>query len=532
MSGARWRGDSLVVIMRKIFVIGLGAVVLVASFAGALFVMNAIWPSAGPNLRPVLADVAPLPQMTRSSVVIAPVAVSLNAIREQMEAVTPRNSAGTKEASFGQILSNAEIGWTITRGPLSVAGRPDGLSVSMPLNGTLRLTGQLAQQGGGLAGALGNVLGSDVGRQLQNLTGRALEQGAQIRGNVLITARPAITPEWRLQPNLAGQVSIADAALAFAGLRINVANEVRPLLERSVADQVAALQEQLRADPILEQAARSEWARMCRAIPIGVAGSNLPNLWLEVRPSRAFAAQPRADAAAVTLVLGIQAETRIVPTQTRPDCPFPAKLELVAPIEQGRVSIAVPIDVPFTEVNRLVEAQLKGKTFPEDGSGSVDVTVNRVTVTPSGDRLLISLRVKAREKRSFFGFGAEADVHVWGRPVLDREKQMLRLADVTLDVQSEAAFGLLGAAARAAMPYLQGALAESAVIDLKPFAASAGQSVTAALAEFRKQSDAIQVDAAVTEVKLTDIAFDAKILRIIAEAQGTAKVAITSLASR
>lgn len=518
--------------MRTVFKILLGVVVVVASFAAALFAINAIWPAAGPNRRPALAEVAPLPEATRSSMVIAPVAIALNAIREQMEAATPRNSTGKKDMAIGQALSNAEIGWTIARGPLAVAGRPDGLSVSMPLNGTLRLTGQLAQQGGGLAGALGNVLGGDVGRQLQNLTERALDQGAQVRGSVLITARPAITPEWRLQPNLAGQVTVADAGLSLAGLRLNLANEVRPLLERSVAEQVAALQEQLRTDPIIEQAARREWAKMCRAIPVGAAGSGLPNLWLEVRPSRAFAAQPRADATALTLVLGVQAETRIVPAETKPDCPFPARLELVAPIGQGRVSIAVPIDVPFTEVNRLVEAQLKGKTFPEDGSGSVDVTVNRATVTPSGDRLLISLRVKAREKKSFFGFGAEADVHVWGRPVLDRDKQMLRLADIVLDVQSEAAFGLLGTAARAAMPYLESALAESAVIDLNPFAANARQSITAALAEFRKQDDAMRVEAAVTKVTLTDIAFDAKILRIIAEAQGTAKVSITSLAWR
>jgi hypothetical protein len=40
-------------------------------------------------------------------------------------------------------------------------------------------------------------------------------------------------------------------------------------------------------------------------------------------------------------------------------------------------------------------------------------------------------------------------------------------------VQSQAAFGLLGAAAQAAVPYLQKALADQAVIDLKPFAVSA-----------------------------------------------------------
>ncbi|MEN3379059.1 MAG: hypothetical protein V7604_4414, partial [Hyphomicrobiales bacterium] len=42
------------------------------------------------------------------------------------------------------------------------------------------------------------------------------------------------------------------------------------------------------------------------------------------------------------------------------------------------------------------------------------VTIQSATVAPSGDRLLISLRVKAREKKSWFGLGADAMVHVWG----------------------------------------------------------------------------------------------------------------------
>jgi hypothetical protein len=219
-----------------------------------------------------------------------------------------------------------------------------------------------------------------------------------------------------------------------------------------------------------------------------------------------------------------------VPVETRPTCPFPARLEIVPPLEQGRLSIVVPIDLPFAEVNRVVEARLKGRSFPEDGSGPVAVTVLGAQVAPSADRLLISLKVKAHEQKSLFGFGAEATVHVWGRPVLDRERQMLRLADISLDIQSEAAFGLLGAAARAAMPYLQSALENNAVIDLQAFAASARSNIEAALADFRRAGQGVQVDAAITGLRLADITFDATTLRVIAEADGTAKVAVTSLA--
>jgi hypothetical protein len=260
----------------------------------------------------------------------------------------------------------------------------------------------------------------------------------------------------------------------------------------------------------------------------GGAASTLPALWLELRPTRAIAVQPRVDAAAVALTLGIEAETRITPVQTTPNCPFPEKISIVPPTSAG-VSIGIPIDMPFTDLNKIVETQLAGRTFPEDGSGSVDVIVKRASVAASGDRLLISLLVNAKEKKGFFGFGGEAMVHIWGRPALDQAKQTLRLTNMEMAVESEAAFGLLGAAARAVMPHLQKALAEKATIDLKPFLTNAQKKIATAISDLQKNEDGVRVAAEITSLSLADIAFDSKTLRVIAEAAGTITVAITAL---
>jgi Domain of unknown function (DUF4403) len=198
-------------------------------------------------------------------------------------------------------------------------------------------------------------------------------------------------------------------------------------------------------------------------------------------------------------------------------------------MQNGAIAVGVAIDMPFAELNRLIELQLKGRRFPEDGSGPVDVEVLRAHLSSAGERLLISLRVKAREKKSWFSFGTEATVHIWGRPALEQDSQILRLTEISLAVESEAAFGLLGAAARAAMPYLQKALADKAVIDLKPFANDARVKIAAALAEFQRVGDGVRVDASVNGVRLTGIEFDARMLRVIAEASGTVKVAVSQL---
>jgi hypothetical protein len=508
--------------------IAIGAAVVVASFAGAIAAMNFLSPAADTR-KPVLAEVPPLKPVSRSSVFVTPAAIALAAIRDKMEQAAPQDLTGKSDNVLTQLLKNAEIGWTITRGPLAVAGRPDALSVSTPLNGTFRATGQIAAQAGNITGALGNLLGGNLGQSVQGLTEKTLDQRADVRGSVTLTSRPNLLPTWRIEPNLAAQVAVADVSLSILGVRLNVANEVKPLIDKTVNEQVAVLQGRVRNDPFLEAVARREWAKLCRSIALGAASAGTPNLWLEVRPTRAFAAQPRVDQSALTLTIGVQAETRIVPSETKPSCPFPAQLELVPQQEQGRVNLAVPIDMPFPEVNRLLEAQLKGKTFPQDKGGAFAVTVHGVKLAASGDRLLISLRVKASENKSWFGLGAEATVHVWGRPVLDRERQVLRLTDVALDVDSEAAFGILGAAARAAVPYLETALAESAVVDLNPLIASTRKSIEAAIADFRQGGEGVRVEAAVTALRLVGIEFDATTLRVVAEADGTVKVAVSKL---
>jgi Domain of unknown function (DUF4403) len=507
--------------------IAIGGALAVVAFGGAIFAMSWLSPGSGER-RPALVQVPPLQAAARTSVIVTPAAIALTAIRDAMERAAPRDLTGKRDNPLTQLLSNAEIGWTVGRGPLAVTGKPDALVVSTALSGSFRATGQLASQAGNITGALGNLLGGR-GQGLQNLTEKTFDQRADIRGNVTVTSRPALLPGWRMEPNLVAQVAIADASLAILGVKLSVSNEVKPLLDRTVNEQVAALQARVRNDPFLEIAARREWAKMCRSISLGAAASGMPSLWLELRPTRAFAGQPRINETALMVTIGVQAETRIVPSETKPDCPFPAQLELVPQMEQGRVNIAVPIDIPFTEVNRLLEVQLKGKTFPEDKASAFAATVQKVNLAASGARLLISLRVKANENKSWFGLGAEATIHVWGRPVLDRERQVLRLSDVALDVESEAAFGLLGAAARAAVPYLEKSLAEHAVVDLLPLAANARKSIEAAIADFRKSADGVRVEAAVTSLRLVGIEFDAKTLRVIAEADGTARVAVTAL---
>jgi hypothetical protein len=510
--------------------ITIAVAVLAASFFISLKAMDWLAPRAT-NSAPPVAQLPPLPPVAKSSIVIAPVAIAIAAIREQAEKAAPRNFAGKADNPVSQILENADIGWTAVRGPMAAAGDKDVLTISTPLSGKLNVTGSLsAKATGALGDALGSVLGGDAAKRIGAVNIKNLNASAEIKGNVVITSRPKLAANWHLEPNLGAHVNLGDTNVNVAGAKVNVPAQVKPLIDKNVGEQINIVSERIRNDPSLRENAKLQWAKACRSIPLQGSGSSaaLPPLWLEMKPIRAIAAQPRVDAQAVTLLMGLEAETRVTSTPTKPDCPFPDKISIVPPSGTG-VNIGVPIDVPFTEINKLITAQMVGRTYPEDGSGPVDVTVKSANVIPSGDRLLISLLVRAKEKKSWLGLGAEATVHIWGRPVLDQAQQTLRLADIQLAVESEAAFGLLGAAARAVVPQMQQALVQKATLDLKPIAANAREKIAAAIADYQKAEDGLKVDAKIDSLTLADIAFDSKTLRVVAEAGGTVNVSVTKL---
>lgn len=512
--------------------VGFAAASLVISFFATLWIMD--WVSsrtaAPAGAKPSLVQLPPLKPVTQVSTITAPVTITLGSIRDAADRAAPRNFSGKADNPAPQLIQNADINWQAARGAIAVTGSGNAITLTTIVTGTVNAKGSLSQEAGGaISGLVGQMFGNKTGEQIGRIAIRELNANADIRGNVAVQARPQLLPNWRIDPNVTAQVTLADTNLNASGIRLNVSEQLRPLMDKMVDEQLAALRERARNDPTLEQTARREWAKMCRVIPLPAAAPGLPNLYLQMKPTKAVAAQPRVDATQLHLLLGIEAQTAVSTSQTKPDCPFPAALQIVPAQDKGKVNVGVPIDMPFTEVNKIIGAQLKGRTFPEDGSSPVAVTVRNATVEPSGDRLLISLAVNANEKKSWFGFGADAMVYVWGKPVLDRTKQVLKLSEIELAVESEAAFGLLGAAARQALPFMQKALEERAAIDLKPFATEARAKISDAMAELRKSEAGIRIDAAITAVRLADIAYDSKTLRIVAEADGAINVTVMQL---
>src|SRR3954451_3266060 len=226
--------------------ISAAAAVVAVSFVISLKAMDWLAPR-GKVAPPVLVELPPLPPAPRSSVVMAPVAIALSAIRDAADHAAQRTFTGKAENPVSQILQNADIGWTASRGAISATGAQDVLSLSTPITGTLNVTGSLsAKATGALGDALGGLLGGNVAKQIGSVNIKALNASAEIKGNVTITARPKLAAAWRIEPNLAAQVTLGDTNLSVAGARVNVPAQVKPLIDKTVTDQINAVQTRLR----------------------------------------------------------------------------------------------------------------------------------------------------------------------------------------------------------------------------------------------------------------------------------------------
>src|SRR5215510_12253273 len=146
-------------------------------------------------------------------------------------------------------------------------GDKDVLTLSTPLTGKLNVTGSLSSKATGALGeALGSVLGNNAAKQIGAVNIKNLNASAEIRGNVIITSRPKLAAAWHLEPNLAAQVNLGDTNLSVAGAKVNVPAQVKPLIDKTVGEQLNAIGDRIRADPSLRENAKVQWAKACRSI--------------------------------------------------------------------------------------------------------------------------------------------------------------------------------------------------------------------------------------------------------------------------
>src|SRR4029078_4267249 len=170
-------------------------------FVASLWAINSLLPPPDSGLPDALAIMKPPPPLqpvTRASHLIAPVTVSLPSTSHPLDTAAPREFAGKNDNPVTQLLGQAEIGLTVSRGTIYATGQSTTLTIMTPLNGSIRITGQIGNAAGkvvgGIGGAIGGLIGGgNVGKQIDNLAQKTLHPRPDFCGNVIVTSPAELT---------------------------------------------------------------------------------------------------------------------------------------------------------------------------------------------------------------------------------------------------------------------------------------------------------------------------------------------------
>src|ERR1700693_1277364 len=106
----------------------LAIAVIAISFFISLKAMDWLSPR-GTVPAPALVPLPPLPPAPRSSVILAPAPIPVPPIRDAADRGAARNLAGKADNPVSQILQNADIGWTASRGAITATRGQDVLTL-------------------------------------------------------------------------------------------------------------------------------------------------------------------------------------------------------------------------------------------------------------------------------------------------------------------------------------------------------------------------------------------------------------------
>ena len=115
-----------------------------------------------------------------------------------------------------------------------------------------------------------------LGSRVQKLTTRALDQRADIRGNVTVNARPALLPTWRIEPNLSGKSRSPTAASLSPGSSSTSPTKSSRCSTRRSTSRSAAWQRGCATTHRSKTRRASNGRQMCRSIPLGGGAPALP----------------------------------------------------------------------------------------------------------------------------------------------------------------------------------------------------------------------------------------------------------------
>lgn len=374
-----------------------------------------------------------------------PVQIPLSQVRKALEEAVPRRLKGEQAQELSSGLEGDSYRYDVERGEV-VAGFYDGrITFGFPIQGTVTLSGRLPA------------------------VPVPIRETIELRGSVTGSARPALTPDWRADPDPTAEIRLDRADIKVFGVPVSLRGlleeKINPVLDREL-EQAGG---QLLAGLALSDKAREAW----NALHFSRRAVDGENLWLRFRPDGITLSRVVEKGGVLRSGIGISGEVSMVLGQA---LPAPAVTPLPPPETvdggDGRFELDVPLQAAPAELTALAERSLRGFRYRK---GKQELVARSAAVSAEGDRLLLTLDFDAtRGTRKSPG-----QLVLRGRPVFDPRTRLLTFSD--LEVRLAAKDLRLRLANRLHRADLLKAVEKRARLDLGPILDDAEREARAAI---------------------------------------------------
>lgn len=478
-----------------------------------------IRPAAGPTRLLSSPPAQPAPAVeptpvTSVSRVFLPIDVSLATIHARLEREVPITMHGeSSDPIRHKAVIDDTLRWHARRGPLQLAGEGDRLDLRIATLGDAQVSGKVRP-----------VRGS-IGKLLRRATGGASDVPFSVHAEAIATLtaalRPAVSPDWRILPNVTARVDVQRAEVPVAGLAtVDVRPTVRVALQRKVDQQLARLRQRLSQDQRLRRLAGSAWAELHRVQQV----TDDPRSWLVVTPVGIAATPILVDSVAIRMGLEVTAETRLVIADAPPaNAPGPLPALAMTGRKPGFLEVNTRASASWDRLNQELATRLADQRLA--GADGTRVDIRRAEVAPWGEGVLLTLDLDAQRDP---WYSASGRVYLTGRPRLDAEAQVLHFDD--LDFVLETRHTLTSAARWLMQSTILDQLAQRASLNLAPHIQRAKAEAAEAIERYvRDGPENIALTAQLHDINVTGLAVSEHDLQIGLNARADVRAEIISL---
>jgi hypothetical protein len=379
-----------------------------------------------------------------------PVEIPLSEVRRALEQALPPRMTDERQQDLTAGLREDFYRYTIDRGPLEAEFSEGRITFAIPIKGTLTIGGRLRPV--------------PLGR------GLPVEETVDFSGWVRGTASPAITPDWRPDPQPTAQLDLGRAELRILDVfSVRVVSflesRLNPILNQELRQASTRLQENLG----LRRRAETAW----RDLHVTRRAALDEDVWIRFQPTRISLAPITEGVNALRTGLGITGRIALsLGQKPSPSPPTPLPPLVLNGPRTGGFEMEVPVVASGEDLARVAGRALQGLRFRT--SRTRQGVIDAASLKAEADRLVLALDFHTEGRGAHKG-----RVILRGRPVFDTASKSLRLADLQYDLEKgDLGLRLLD---RLNRNELRERLEKSARLDLAPVLASAEQETAQAI---------------------------------------------------